>query len=812
MRVEGQRFSEINAVSQSTNNSSKKKGKYYEKKTSPTTLHYKKKTNSTTLSPCYGCDSTKHRRDACPFKNAECRKCRICKKTGHIARICLSKQRNKINTVTLQGILGTRYQYRKFVHITINKKPLKMQLDTGGDVTTIGREIWTRIGHPKLQPLTTSCMNVSGHPMHTIGFFNALFGYKDCMIKAPVIVLDRPETALISSQAIDELGLIASDDRSHAKPKHIPRRPIALALEEPVNEKLDRLVKNGILTPVDFSEWAAPIVVARKANGKICICADYSTGLNDALDAEDYPIPGIEELMAKLRGSSIFSQLDLSDAYFHLRLDEESKKLTTINTYRGLFAYNRLVFGLKPAPAIIQRTLEQALTDIPGVLVYLDNILIYGQERTEHAFIHPKGIEPDPARLRPIQTMRTPTNAKEIRSFLADASSIEIGGVLGGMLGTARPRWLALFKTSNTKGLDTRTVHCLKRWALRLIGYDFDTEYVNSEKFGQADAFSRLIQDVKQDVIDADLEEVVAALQETNTELQQIVNKLVHKQPSKRIITSNPGKSFKESLHLNPGKSWSRLHIDFAGPIHGQRVLVIVDSYSKFVEAGWFSTITSAATCRYLRRLFSRYGPPEVLVSDNGIQFTSVEFAQLCAEFRILHLRTPPGHSQSNGQAERMVRTLKSSIDTSQSSQLETELNKFVYAYNYTPSDAVPDLKSPAEIFFGRKLRTPLDIFTATEKPNLSLTSRQKQIKQQFDTHHGERPSSFVIGQSRQEKKSNTISEDLLPSGKESARTEPDPVFHTSLGEREEAEPLNNGTTQPLVAVARRSERLSHRL
>jgi len=67
----------------------------------------------------------------------------------------------------------------------------------------------------------------------------------------------------------------------------------------------------------------------------------------------------------------------------------------------------------------------------------------------------------------------------------------------------------------------------LKRWALRLIGYDFDIEYVNSEKFGQADALSRLIQNAKQDVIDADLEEVVAALQETDTELQQIVNESV---------------------------------------------------------------------------------------------------------------------------------------------------------------------------------------------------------------------------------------------------------------------------------------------
>lgn len=136
MRIEGQRFSEINAISQSTKNSSKKKDKYYEKKTNPTTLHYKKKRNSTTLSPCYGCGSTKHRRHV----HLRMQHVESARKTGHIARVCLSKQRNKINTVTLQGVLGTGHRYRKFAHITINNKPLKMQLDTGADVTTIGRE------------------------------------------------------------------------------------------------------------------------------------------------------------------------------------------------------------------------------------------------------------------------------------------------------------------------------------------------------------------------------------------------------------------------------------------------------------------------------------------------------------------------------------------------------------------------------------------------------------------------------------------------------------------------------------------------
>ena len=193
----------------------------------------------------------------------------------------------------------------------------------------------------------------------------------------------------------------------------------------------------------------------------------------------------------------------------------------------------------------------------------------------------------------------------------------------------------------------------------------------------------------------------------------------------------------------------TRIHIDFAGPLQKQWILVIVDSYSKFVEAACFSSITAAATCRYLRRFFSRYGPPEVLVSDNGTQFTSEEFAQLCSEFNILHLRSPPGHPQSNGQAERMVGSIKRSLDLS-SSSLEDELNRFVYTYNYTPCDAAPEQKSPAEIFFGRTLRTPLDLPKplSVSQRIFPLTRRQEEIKRQFDTHHGAKPRLFVPGQS----------------------------------------------------------------
>ncbi|XP_018359709.1 PREDICTED: uncharacterized protein K02A2.6-like [Trachymyrmex cornetzi] len=204
----------------------------------------------------------------------------------------------------------------------------------------------------------------------------------------------------------------------------------------------------------------------------------------------------------------------------------------------------------------------------------------------------------------------------------------------------------------------------------------------------------------------------------------------------------------KEPLHPWPEfkSSWDRIHMDFAGPIQGHWFLVIVDSYSRFVDAEWFSTITATATCKYLRRLFFKYGPPKVVVSDNGTQFTAIEFAQLCTEFNIIHLRSP-GHPQSNGLAERMVNTLKRSLELQVLSKRETKMNQILYTYNYTPCEAVPGGKSPAEIFFGRKFRTPLDIFTVTEKPRPILSHSQRKMKKHFDTHHGAKTRRFFPGQ-----------------------------------------------------------------
>ena len=66
------------------------------------------------------------------------------------------------------------------------------------------------------------------------------------------------------------------------------------------------------------------------------ICADFSTGLNDALQDHHYPLPSPEEIFNKLNGGKIFPKIDLSDAYLQIEVDEESSKLLYINAHKGL--------------------------------------------------------------------------------------------------------------------------------------------------------------------------------------------------------------------------------------------------------------------------------------------------------------------------------------------------------------------------------------------------------------------------------------------------------------------------------------------
>ena len=102
---------------------------------------------------------------------------------------------------------------------------------------------------------------------------------------------------------------------------------------------MTRLEKDRILSKVEYSEWATPVVPVVERNESVRVCGDFKVSVSPVLLAEQYPLPPIEDILTNLAGGKHFGKLDLRQAYHQMEVTEDSKKFLTINTYKGLFQY-----------------------------------------------------------------------------------------------------------------------------------------------------------------------------------------------------------------------------------------------------------------------------------------------------------------------------------------------------------------------------------------------------------------------------------------------------------------------------------------
>ena len=114
-----------------------------------------------------------------------------------------------------------------------------------------------------------------------------------------------------------------------------------------------------------------------KEIGDIRICIGPKQ-LNKALKRHKYQSPTLEELLPELTNAKIFSSCDLKSSYHHLKLDEESNKLTPFITPHGRYRYLRLPVGLNVPSEIFQSQTNEALEGLQGAICIADGILIYG--------------------------------------------------------------------------------------------------------------------------------------------------------------------------------------------------------------------------------------------------------------------------------------------------------------------------------------------------------------------------------------------------------------------------------------------------
>ena len=199
--------------------------------------------------------------------------------------------------------------------------------------------------------------------------------------------------------------------------------------------------------------WAAPPLIVKKPSGGLRMCIDYRK-LNNITRKDRYPLPLIEETLARLQGAKIFTRLDIRQAFHRLRMHPDSEELTTFRTRYGTYCYKVLPFGLTNGPASFQRYINDSLMEYLDdfVSAYLDDILIFSKNAKEHRkhvrlvlsklrdaglqidlkkcdfhvtetkflglIITTEGMRMDPVKVQAIRDWDTPSNVVQVQSFL----------------------------------------------------------------------------------------------------------------------------------------------------------------------------------------------------------------------------------------------------------------------------------------------------------------------------------------------------------------------------------------------------------
>ncbi|KAI5621586.1 hypothetical protein C0J50_18855 [Silurus asotus] len=202
--------------------------------------------------------------------------------------------------------------------------------------------------------------------------------------------------------------------------------------------------------------------------------------------------------------------------------------------------------------------------------------------------------------------------------------------------------------------------------------------------------------------------------------------------------------NFKETLMPTdfPTRPWSMVGADLFQK-DNKHYLVIVDYFSRFFEVSKLSSTTAEAVIEHFKSIFARHGIPEVVRSDNGPQFASECFRAFARGWGFDHVTSSPHFPQSNGEAERAVRTIKNLPKKSADSYLA------LMAYRAAP---LANGYSPAELLMGRKLRTRVPVISSQLIPETADLERLKQIeltyrlkqKQCFNQRHKARDMTYL--------------------------------------------------------------------
>ena len=153
-----------------------------------------------------------------------------------------------------------------------------------------------------------------------------------------------PESLAEFEDCFDELGCLPEVHLINLKPDvtpvvHPPRR-IPYALRDKLRDQLQRIEKLSIIKKVsEHTDWVNSSVTVSKRNGKLLICVD-PRDLNKAIKRQHFQLLSAEDLFAQMSGAKLFAQLDMSNAYYQIRTDEDNSKLLNLTLPLDILCLN----------------------------------------------------------------------------------------------------------------------------------------------------------------------------------------------------------------------------------------------------------------------------------------------------------------------------------------------------------------------------------------------------------------------------------------------------------------------------------------
>ncbi len=302
--------------------------------------------------------------------------------------------------------------------------------------------------------------------------------YASCLVSAGFSVCDsvlQEEMGNLSNVPEEYLDLkeVFSKSRAASLPPHrpydcaidlvpgmSPPKGRLYSLSVPEREAMEKYISDsltaGFIRPSSSPAGAGFFFVAKK-DGSLRPCIDYR-GLNNITVKNTYPLPLMSSAFERLQGASIFTKLDLRNAYHLVRIREGDEWKTAFNTPRGHFEYLVMPFGLSNSPAVFQALVNDVLRDMVDrfIYVYLDDILIFSSSLQEHVqhvrrvlqrllenglfvkaekcafhaqsvpflgfIVSPEGVRMDPDRVKAVVNWPTPDSRKALLRFLGFAN------------------------------------------------------------------------------------------------------------------------------------------------------------------------------------------------------------------------------------------------------------------------------------------------------------------------------------------------------------------------------------------------------